>query len=321
MAARWVFAVVFCLTAAPCYCVRPVAFVHVPKTAGSTLTAAFAELWEGRGCLKVDFDNAATVSALTTAAKYSLASSPSQNITLRNHGTCLWANLHAGPDNDQRASFVQGILNGTMPPLTFVAAHMPHGLCTFMRPGCKYITVLREPISRVLSHYYYVRNTHPDYLDSICDNCTTVEGFARELAAGRVRDYGIDNMQTRMIAGDAFWTTISKNNMCKMALQGCDLFNPSTQQMLRRAMINLRNYMAVGIMEDIESFAVKMGIRGLSQGKGLNKGIDYSSELSSETAALLRKTQSLDLRLYKFAKELARRPIKPSGIDQANEAD
>ncbi len=275
---------------------EPFVFVHIPKTAGSTLTAAFKKLWESKQCQELDVNKADAVLSLKSAFQNG------------SEQPCLWAHLHASPDRDDRGVFARGVLNGSVPPTNFLAGHVPHGYCAFMRKGCKHVTVLRDPVDRVLSHYHYLKSMHPGLVEKACRNCSSVDGFAAALAAGAVSLYGFDNLQTRMLAGDGFWATVSGNSACEWKHAGqklmatCDISGTVDHQMLKKAVQNLRQYMAVGIVEDIESFTKKMGLGHLGF---LNKGTEYSKDLNPDTYALLQRSQAWDMQLYSMAKQLA----------------
>ena len=40
--------------------------------------------------------------------------------------------------------------------------------CHFTERGCSYVTVLREPLARLFSHYDYLQRIHPDHLSRMC---------------------------------------------------------------------------------------------------------------------------------------------------------
>src|SRR5207249_5331452 len=46
--------------------------------------------------------------------------------------------------------------------LELVAGHVPYGVHEFLRRPVTYVTLLREPVERVVSHYWFVR-TEPGH--------------------------------------------------------------------------------------------------------------------------------------------------------------
>ena len=266
--------------------ITPVVFVHLPKTAGTSLRGAFKRKWNAAGCMQLDIHTATQVET---------------PLYLRQHtGDCYWADLRENPDPDDKPKFVRGVLDGKIPPMTYLIGHVPHGYCTFMRGGCRYMTVLREPMRRIMSHYYFIKDRYPEFLNSVCRNCTTIDRFAEEVAAGRAQDPFFENMQTRYIAGEAFFAGMT-SGPCVRGLGMCDIHSKTSQEMLEVAKANLRSYMDVGIAEDLPSFAARNGL----QLHHVNKGINYKKKLAPETKRVLRKTQDLDLQLYNLAKQLS----------------
>ncbi len=73
--------------------------------------------------------------------------------------------------------------------------------------------------------------------------------------------------------------------------------------MLQAAKLNLSQYFDVGIVEELDAFARRMGLQLPKQ--YLNKGVSYAEDLRPQTAKLLRKSQELDLQLYEFAKRIS----------------
>ncbi|MEM0925925.1 MAG: sulfotransferase domain-containing protein [Planctomycetota bacterium] len=77
--------------------------------------------------------------------------------------------------------------------LRFVFGHLPFGIHEWLPQQCRYITVLRDPVDRILSHYYFVREQrkHPMHETvmsrrmSISDYVTS--GLSGELNNGMVR--------------------------------------------------------------------------------------------------------------------------------------
>lgn len=72
--------------------------------------------------------------------------------------------------------------------------HMQYGLHQYMTPETKYISFIRNPVDRIISHYYYVIRTPEHYLYSyIQKNIVSLKDYISlnsysELTNGQVRD-------------------------------------------------------------------------------------------------------------------------------------
>lgn len=71
--------------------------------------------------------------------------------------------------------------------------HMAYGLHAYMPKPCRYFTVLRDPLERLISHYYYVIRTPEHYLyETVISQKMTLEdyidsGISQELINGQTR--------------------------------------------------------------------------------------------------------------------------------------
>lgn len=75
--------------------------------------------------------------------------------------------------------------------------HMSFGLHDSLAPGARYITILREPIARVISHYHYVvRTRHPLFIGKIEEQQLDLERYLQSGISGELQ-----NGQTRWLAG------------------------------------------------------------------------------------------------------------------------
>ncbi len=109
---------------------RPLAFMHVPKTAGSSLIAALVKALRP----------ATVVSGFDTVLFGAFTNFPSLDPTLA-------AQIHQ-PD-------------ARLPQAPLLAGHMAYATLRQAAPAAQLITVLREPISRLLSHWLFWRG-HTD---------------------------------------------------------------------------------------------------------------------------------------------------------------
>lgn len=160
----------------------------------------------------------------------------------------------------------------------------------------KYLTMLREPIDRVISEYYHAKTpsadyTHPDW--PLADSLSLSE-FAR-LPQFR-------NLQTQYVAG-----------IIPAQLNKSVPFLYNEQGMLKQALRNLeQSYCFVGTMErfdeSVELFSQQENIPfKLVATKNSQAAPKTVSEIDEKTLCDLREYNSLDLELYRAATELLER--------------
>ena len=78
-----------------------------------------------------------------------------------------------------------------------VQGHLHHGVHDYLPRDCDYITILREPVARVVSMYRFIRGNPKHWLhEELVRSGASLAEFVR---AGM--DPGVDNHQTRLIAG------------------------------------------------------------------------------------------------------------------------
>lgn len=177
--------------------VETLIFLHIPKTAGSTL-------------------NAILESHYTADESYATSQT-------RVHPDGSYDGFHALSLAEKRH-------------LRLLTGHMGFGFHRYLPQKAGYITVLRDPVERVLSHYSFERHLplSPVYQE-LHSGEMDLEGYLRFYA--NVAE--MDNLQTRIIAGN--WQKRGEG--------------PCTPQMLATAKENLRaHFLAVGLTERFDEF-------------------------------------------------------------------
>ena len=86
----------------------------------------------------------------------------------------------------------------------FVTGHIPYGIHVFTQRRTQYITFLREPIDRAVSHYYFIRQCDP----TLCKHDRYPDAMNYSLAEF-YQQPRYQNEMTRMIAG-LHWDRASK---------------------------------------------------------------------------------------------------------------
>jgi hypothetical protein len=159
--------------------------------------------------------------------------------------------------------------------------HMLFGLHVILPQPATYITVLRDPVERVLSAFYFMRSykLHPLYWKFRHQNWS-VEDFLRRLPRGNVQ--------------------------CKI-LAGAEYEKPCTPEICETAKENLtRHFSVVGLSERFEESLALMKLRfgwklrhySIFNVTGTRP---VKSDLPQSTLDLIAEKNSFDISLYEFA--------------------
>lgn len=188
-----------------------------------------------------------------------------------------------------------------------VAGHSLFGIHRALDRPCRYVAMLRDPIDRVASSYYYIATQPgiPVYRDIV--NGGGIEDYIRSRK-------GLDphNYQTRILCGDeaynATWAQVEHV-----------LSQPMPLAALETAKQNLdHHFMVVGPVEEFDKVLMLLKIR---LAKPLHKFLYEKKNVNSERPSLgslnvqaidaIRSANSLDMALYDFAKARFDRDCQP----------
>jgi hypothetical protein len=162
--------------------------------------------------------------------------------------------------------------------------HMLFGLHKILPQPATYITVLREPIDRVISAFYFMRSyvLHPFYWKLRRENWT-LEDFVRRSPR--------ENVQSKIVAGG-------------------DFYSPCTGQILEQAKENLFRYFSVvGLSERFEESLALMKLRfgwKLQRYSSFNvtRARPKKRDLPQSLLDLIVEKNSFDIALYEYATRL-----------------
>ena len=162
--------------------------------------------------------------------------------------------------------------------------HMLFGLHEILPQPATYITVLRNPIDRVLSAFYFMRSyrLHPLHWKLRRENWT-IEQYVERTTR--------DSVQSKIIAGAEYHT-------------------PCTQDVLDRAIDNLNRYFSiVGLSERFEESLALMKLRFGWQLKSyssfnVTRSRPKKAELAQSTIDLIAEKNRFDVALYAHATKL-----------------
>jgi hypothetical protein len=121
--------------------------------------------------------------------------------------------------------------------IKLINGHVEFGIHQFLPQPSTYITLLRDPIERAISHYYYVLRTPKHHLYKIV---TSKEmGLEEYIKSGITKE--LDNGQTRLLAGPQFNSGVDVE------------FGHCTSELLEQAKRNLSTYFkVVGLTEEFD---------------------------------------------------------------------
>lgn len=192
-------------------------------------------------------------------------------------------------DNDSEHSKYASILQRG--DLRVVTGHFSYGIHQYVKKPFRYVTVLREPVSRVVSLYRYLK----------LENSMSIEKFAQ---SNHYQE--LSNDQTRRIAGG------------EPAIRQC------TRKDLEAAKQNLQNHFAV--VGTTERFDETLSL--LRLGFGWNKNVPSyprnvtantdDNKISTTALKILQDKNELDAELYDFANQLMNEKIAAYGNEFAN---
>lgn len=197
--------------------------------------------------------------------------------------------------------------------IRLLKGHMPFGMHAWLEGRSRYVTLLRHPAERVVSHYYYVKRRPGHYLHHHLAAGMDLAEFASAGLSGE-----LDNGQVRLLSGH------DQDIPC----------GHCTRDLLDTAQRNIEQHFAVaGLTERFDESLVLMAIelgwnwtpyylnRNVTQDKPVARQIDPVALKAIEQA------NALDFELYdwasrRFQTQLARRqPEVDARIAQLNRAN
>jgi hypothetical protein len=231
----------------------PLAFVHIPKTAGGTVKGILVSAYSRR--------------AVQDAGNY--PRNPTKTVAK------LARRRHAG--------------------YRVLVGHVPYGVFQEHLPErTPYMTFLRDPVERVLSHYY--RHIHQARATSL------------EEALLGLHLPELTNLATRFLCGHA------------------SPMGDLPASALRDAEANLRAFAFIGLQERFdESLALLQRMLGLEfapyENRHVSVGRPTAAAIRAEERAMIEQANRLDIELYAFALDLFQAAVSAAGDELGLEVD
>jgi Sulfotransferase domain len=197
-----------------------------------------------------------------------------------------------------------------------VGDHVPYGLyLRYLPPETRYITVLRDPVDRVLSHYHFhAQSGNPPGSSGtrkLMNVWETLLNSARlelddeerpdEITLDPADDYSLEEGLRRKIV-------IYDNFMTRFLWGGETIFGELPPDALERAKENLSTFWFIGIRERLDDSIVVLG-RKLGVGlmpynlRHVSQKRPPLDQTSDELRALVAEHNALDVELFRFARE------------------
>eukprot|EP01025_Chloroclados_australasicus_P025831 TRINITY_DN2571_c1_g2_i1.p1 TRINITY_DN2571_c1_g2~~TRINITY_DN2571_c1_g2_i1.p1 ORF type:complete len:383 (-),score=27.10 TRINITY_DN2571_c1_g2_i1:1951-3099(-) len=290
----------------------PLLHLHIPKTAGTAMAVYIQNNWSKR-CAEVRLN--------PSYFGQPWAGNPGNSLAVSDpNAKCYWVTVYAAPEGQGwPLLWVLTQLHGVK--LRYAHGHVSFGACRYLLGGCQYTTVLREPRDRMLSHYFYLRENHPDISEITCQGCDTFKGFLESLLTGQSYMYGSENYYVRMLYGDALNAAASRSLVCRQHLSSCDVipFMGVNQTHFEQVKENLqKHFPVIGILEDIKTYQALMLYHYDYEPYPMETLRKTQSrlqveDLDKETLDLLEKFVYWDVKVYEFTKELVQRRVLELG--------
>lgn len=182
---------------------------------------------------------------------------------------------------------IESLSQDELKRIRLLKGHMPFGMHTYLEGRSRYITLLRHPAERVVSHYYYVKRRPAHELHRLVFGGMSLADYASAGLSGEM-----DNGQVRLLSGH------DQDIPCGQC----------TRDLLDTAKSNIEQYFAVvGLTERFDESLVLMAIelgwnwtpyylnRNVTKNKPIAKQVDPIALKAIEQA------NPLDFELYGWA--------------------
>ena len=199
-------------------------------------------------------------------------------------------NVFGGRMNDPEISKFIAMSSINKLDIKLLKGHMPFGLHDNLPGKCRYISFVRNPVERVISQYFYIKNNknNPKHTELI-EKKMDIKEF---VSSGFVT--GMNNGQCRFLTGD----------IDRLPFNQCD-------GLLDEVMDNIeKHFLWLGIVERFdESVLVLSSVLGFEKtpyyikqntSKRRKKIINYNNE----DIELIKRYNDIDLELYKHANNI-----------------
>ncbi len=227
-------------------------FLHIPKAGGSTLHNILEKSYKGKSILTLKPDIV----------------HPNGNTSLRYLNMVQKKIQQIDPDELNKYHLIKG--------------HFYFGIHNKINSSYKYITIIRNPIERIISLYYFIKRRKNNAFYNLTNQISLYD-FVKG-------NFEINNLQTKMLVGEKFHS-FDENSLINIAQN------------------NINNHFhLVGITERLDEFLIllnkELGIKLITyriQNKSQNK--PSIIDIDKRTKNLILKKNEIDYELYNYVKE------------------
>lgn len=181
--------------------------------------------------------------------------------------------------------------------IRYLQGHFVYGAHKILPQECRYITTLRDPIDRVISHYYFLKRSpsHPLH-DTIVQQNLSLEDYVTSGICDEV-----SNDQVRLVAGVERTSPVDLDEMLKMAKDNID-----------------NKFLVVGLLENFNETLVllkrRLGLRNIFYGiRNQTIGRPLKEQIPERILHLITELNYADIALYSYAKENLAKTIEEEG--------
>lgn len=237
-------------------------YIHMGKTGGGTINKWLYTLIKHRLCFQGQFDGVNRLTGMSSV--------------------------------DAAAHALSQLKSRRQKSLRFVTGHLPLYLKEHLPQPVHCITVLREPIDREISTFYYLQSiggTRGEHFKK-----SSIEQYSTHLSAA-------DNYQVRILSGLEELNPIWNNQVNYPSIHG-------RTDILELAKENLKkHFVVVGLLEELDKFAITLAkfirhrvLINLGKENVTQQRIPKQS-ISEPELEMLKKKVDLDLALYDWVKQ------------------
>jgi hypothetical protein len=197
--------------------------------------------------------------------------------------------------------------------IRLLKGHMPYGLHKYLSVPATYLTMLRDPVDRVISQYYFtLRMPGISLYEEITSKHMSLADFALKRAS-----LGVVNDQTILLSGVEKVNTALLSGVEMPSFAGNE--EVASEDTLRIAIQNLENHFAVvGLSERFDESVLllkrEFGWKNIFYVKrNVTKDRPTKQQVPREVIELIEKQNFLDVQLYEYARQRFEEAIKEQG--------